>query len=190
MKLSKLHDFSMTFDVFSKFHDFPWLFQKILFFQVFQVFQTLWEPWQFSLRDILKPSVTCRRKMYFEQRLQSMLQLHLSDQKFYCLLKRILYYRLDGIYFIVFLWADSGINDVQYFVSRFNSLASGRCGSNFKCITLKLILQKNTLDLLKWLSSECRNTLLAIRHQAITWAYINPDLYRWMTSLGHNEIII
>ena len=34
----------MTFDDFSKFHDFPWLFQKILFFQVFQVFQTLWEP--------------------------------------------------------------------------------------------------------------------------------------------------
>ena len=32
---------SMTFDDFSKFHDFPWLFQKILFFQVFQ---TLWEP--------------------------------------------------------------------------------------------------------------------------------------------------
>ena len=33
---------SMAFDDFSKFHDFPWLFQKIIFFQVFQ---TLWEPW-------------------------------------------------------------------------------------------------------------------------------------------------
>ena len=32
---------SMTFDDFSKLHDFPWLFEKILFFQVFQ---TLWEP--------------------------------------------------------------------------------------------------------------------------------------------------
>ena len=39
------HDFSMTFDDFSKFHDFPCLFQKTVFFQVFQVFQTLWEPW-------------------------------------------------------------------------------------------------------------------------------------------------
>ena len=35
----------MTFDDFSKFHDFPWLFQKILFVQVFQ---TLWEPWLIS----------------------------------------------------------------------------------------------------------------------------------------------
>ena len=43
MEFSKFHDFSMTFDDFSKFHDFPWLFQKILFFQVFQ---TLWEPWE------------------------------------------------------------------------------------------------------------------------------------------------
>ena len=31
----------MTFDDFLKFHDFSQLFQKILFFQVFQ---TLWEP--------------------------------------------------------------------------------------------------------------------------------------------------
>ena len=31
-----------VWDLISKFHDFPWLFQKILFFQVFQ---TLWEPW-------------------------------------------------------------------------------------------------------------------------------------------------
>ena len=46
MGFAKFHDFSMTFDDFSKFHDFPWLFQKILFFQVFQVFQTLWEPWK------------------------------------------------------------------------------------------------------------------------------------------------
>ena len=32
----------MTFDAFSKFHDFPWLFQKMLFFQIFQ---NLWKPW-------------------------------------------------------------------------------------------------------------------------------------------------
>ena len=44
VRFSKFHDFPMTFDDFLKFHDFPWLFQKILFFQVFQVFQTLWEP--------------------------------------------------------------------------------------------------------------------------------------------------
>ena len=44
IRYSKLHDFSMTFDDLSKFHDFPWLFHKILFFQVFQVFENLWEP--------------------------------------------------------------------------------------------------------------------------------------------------
>ena len=42
---SKFHDFSMTFDDFSNFQDFPGLFQKILFFQVFQ---TLWEPCQMN----------------------------------------------------------------------------------------------------------------------------------------------
>ena len=41
VRFSKFDDFSMTFDDFSKFHDFPWLFQEILVFQVFQVFQTL-----------------------------------------------------------------------------------------------------------------------------------------------------
>ena len=35
--------------------------------------------------------------MYLEQRRQAMLQLHLSDQQF-CLLKRALYYRLDGTF--------------------------------------------------------------------------------------------
>ena len=51
----KFHDFSMTFDDFSKFHDSPWLFQKILFFQVFQVFPTLWEPW---LGDATTPTLS------------------------------------------------------------------------------------------------------------------------------------
>ena len=46
----------MTFDDFSKFHDFPWLFQKILFFQVFQVFQTLWEPCHTALQ-LLKQNI-------------------------------------------------------------------------------------------------------------------------------------
>ena len=29
VRFSKFHDFSMTFDDFSKFYNFPWLFQKI-----------------------------------------------------------------------------------------------------------------------------------------------------------------
>ena len=35
MGFSQFHDFSMTFDDFSKFFDFPWLFQKILLFPGF-----------------------------------------------------------------------------------------------------------------------------------------------------------
>ena len=46
---------------------------------------------QFSLRNILKPSITWRMKMWLEQRRQAMLQLHLSDQQFNCLLKCDLY---------------------------------------------------------------------------------------------------
>ena len=36
VRFSEFHDFSMTFDDFSKFHNFPLLLQKILFFQIFQ----------------------------------------------------------------------------------------------------------------------------------------------------------
>ena len=46
---------------------------------------------QFSLSDPLKPSVKSRMKMELEQRRQAMLQLHLSDQWWYCLLRCGLY---------------------------------------------------------------------------------------------------
>ena len=41
--------------------------------------------------NILKPGVKSRVKMKLEQRRQAMLQLHLSDQQFYCLQRRVLY---------------------------------------------------------------------------------------------------
>ena len=46
---------------------------------------------QMSLPNPLKPGVKLRMKMYLEQRRQAMLQLHLSDQQFNCLLKCVLY---------------------------------------------------------------------------------------------------
>ena len=52
---------------------------------------------QLSLLNPLKPGVKSRMKMYLEQRRQSMLQLHLSDQKFYCLQRCLIYYRFDSI---------------------------------------------------------------------------------------------
>ena len=46
---------------------------------------------QLSLPNPLKPGVKVRMKMWLEQHRQAMLQLHLSDQQFYCLLRCFLY---------------------------------------------------------------------------------------------------
>ena len=46
---------------------------------------------QLSLRNILKPGVKWRMKMWLEQRRQAMPQLHMSDQQFNWLLKCVLY---------------------------------------------------------------------------------------------------
>ena len=46
---------------------------------------------QLSLPNPLKPGVKLRTKMQLEQRRQEMLQLHLSDQQFWCLLRCDLY---------------------------------------------------------------------------------------------------
>ena len=44
-------------------------------------------------------------------------------------------------------------------------------------------------------SNECQWTLMMIsqhwfRQQAITWINVDPDLFRHMVSLGHNELIM
>ena len=51
---------------------------------------------QVSLLNPLKPGVKLIMKMYLEQRRQAMLQLHLSYQLFYCLLRCDLYERFYG----------------------------------------------------------------------------------------------
>ena len=51
---------------------------------------------QMSLSNPLKPGVKSRMKMKLEQRQQALLQQHLSDQQFYCLLRRSLYQRFDS----------------------------------------------------------------------------------------------
>ena len=53
---------------------------------------------QLSLPNALKPGVKSRMKMQLEQRRRVMLQLHLSDQQVYCLLKCVLYYWFYGIW--------------------------------------------------------------------------------------------
>ena len=46
---------------------------------------------QLSLCNLLEPGVKSKMKMQLEQRRQAMLQLHLSDQQFHCLLRCCLY---------------------------------------------------------------------------------------------------
>ena len=46
---------------------------------------------QLSLRNLLKPGVQWRMMMHLEQRRHAILQLHLSDQQCYCLLRCDLY---------------------------------------------------------------------------------------------------
>ena len=52
--------------------------------------------------------IKSRLKVQLEQRRQAMLQLHLSDQQFYCLLRCALYYRCAGIDNIVLLSVTTG----------------------------------------------------------------------------------
>ena len=47
---------------------------------------------QLSLPNPLKPGIKSRKKMLLEQLRQAMLQLHLSDQQFYCLPGCVLYF--------------------------------------------------------------------------------------------------
>ena len=49
-----------------------------------------------SLPNPLKPDVKSKMKMQLEQRRQAMLQQHMSDRQFYCLLRCVLYYRFYG----------------------------------------------------------------------------------------------
>ena len=44
----------------------------------------------------IKPSVKSRMKMQFEQHWLALLQLHLSDQQFYCLIWCVIYQRSEG----------------------------------------------------------------------------------------------
>ena len=68
---------------------------------------------QLSLPNPLKPGVKLKMKMEFEQRRQAMLQLHLSYQQLYCLLRCDLYKRFygkaKGNVYLLFPWAMSNI---------------------------------------------------------------------------------
>ena len=59
---------------------------------------------QLSLPNLLKPCVKSRMKIQLEQRRRGILQLHLIDQLFNCLLKCLLYQRFDYKHFNRIAW--------------------------------------------------------------------------------------
>ena len=72
-----------------------------------------------------------------------------------------------------------------------NWLVPDRCGSNFANLFSIFHFSSWYLErffLIDIISDECYRTPLMIRLQAITWASADPDLYRHMASLGHNEL--
>ena len=81
-----------------------------------------------------------------------------------------------------------------------NSLAPGRFEHNFRKVIFKLIsvtggwgisckiaLRRMRLDLTDDKSTLVQVMAGAWRHQAITWANVDPDLCRHMVSIGHSE---
>ena len=82
---------------------FAWGYGEIHYRQISNISRTKYQNLnvsllvlQLSLRNPSKPGVKSRMKMQLEQRRQAMLQLHLSDQQFHCLLRCDLYHRFDG----------------------------------------------------------------------------------------------
>ena len=88
---------------------------------------------QLPLHDILKPCVK-PKIMLLEQRRQAMLQLHLSDQGFNCLLNCVLCYRLDGISdFIIIEMSTDIVVDNYWYKQRALSGAINSWYSNITC---------------------------------------------------------
>ena len=94
--------------------------------------------------------------------------------------------------------------------SHFNSLAPGRCGSNFKWILFKLIIKIITLVIIQNIIMDThsdiapgnwqrtflmrsqhwfRQWLGAVRHQAITWVNVDHLLCHHIASLDHNKLM-
>ena len=108
----------------------------------------------------------CHISRTLEQRRQAMLQPHVSDQQFNCPQRCALYYRFDGQQF------------------------SSEC----YWLMVRVSLVKLPSDEYHWIllmisQHWCRWWLGAIRHHAITWANVDPDLCCHMASLDHNELV-
>ena len=114
---------------------------------------------QLSLPNPMKPVVKSRMKMWLEQRRQAMLQLHLSDRQFYCLLKCVLYQRLDGSHTTSLL--------------KFKIMPETKVRNNITvCVTLWL------QNIKKILPETCQNIKLA-KWLAISLYFLPLICYSW-----------
>ena len=94
--------------------------------------------------------------------------------------------------------SDAGGSAYWRNISCFNSLCPRRCGHNFKSIIFKLMIKNDSLILGEWQNrTGGKSTLIQENqggggggggHQGNTWSNVDPDLYRHMASLGHNEL--
>ena len=103
--------------------------------------------------------------------------------------------------YLLFLTKSHHVKGLIIIIS-FNSFVPKRCGSNFKSMIFKLIIQTVLAWALavKLLSGKYHRTLLmrnqhwfrlwlgAIRQQAITWSNVDPVLCGHKMSPGHNEL--
>ena len=131
-----------------------------------------------------------------------MLQLHLSDQQFYYLLRCDLYKRFDGTHQAIACM----VSTIWVLGKLINSLAPGRFGSHIKTIILKCIIQKSSLGThreiaLNWIPQNFSNEKWTLV-QVMVWCrqatshylshcwrrYIISVICRHIASLGHNKM--
>ena len=94
----------------------------------------------------------------------------------------------------------SNISLNKIFQLKFNSLAPGTCGSDFRSVISECILW------IKFMSTSCEIALrwmpwstfydksiliqvIAWCRQTINWSNVDPDLHHHMVSIGHNELV-
>ena len=75
----------------------------------------------------MKSGIKSRMKMYLEQRRQAVLQLHLSDQQFYCHYGAT-YIRGFTVVILGLLQFMGTMTTISHFQQIFNLLAPERCG--------------------------------------------------------------
>ena len=111
-------------------------------------------------------------------------------------------YWLNCVTWLLIFFSDGDIQwsfIITWFIVMLYPINSWGGGDNFKVIILRFMIQNSSLAtceiVLRPVPQNLTNensTLIqvgAVRHKAISWANVDPDLCCYMASLGHNELI-